>query len=156
MVWILIAVQLIEVLWVVLNFLGIEKTVTETTVRYVGDIHLSYMPFSHSLFSSLVLGVVMGGLFYFWKRSWRITFWMTIAFLSHIILDIFTHAVDIPVEYSYDHVIGMGLYSTAPLIGFLVELAFGLFCWWYYKGSKSLFWIILLFNLANLPCSSLK
>ncbi len=75
---------------------------------------------------------------------------MTIAFLSHIILDIFTHAVDIPVEYSYDHVIGMGLYSTAPLIGFLVELAFGLFCWWYYKGSKSLFWIILLFNLANL------
>ncbi len=50
MVWILIAVQLIEVLWVVLNFLGIEKTVTETTVRYVGDIHLSYMPFSHSLF----------------------------------------------------------------------------------------------------------
>ncbi len=35
--------------WVVLNFLGIEETTTEKEVRYVGDVHLLYMPFSHSV-----------------------------------------------------------------------------------------------------------
>jgi len=42
------------------------------------------------------------------------------------------------------------LYSTYPLAAFLLELGFGLFCWWYYRGEKVLFWIILGFNLANI------
>jgi hypothetical protein len=35
-----------ELLWVVLNYAGVERTTTEPVVRYVGDIHLAYMPFS--------------------------------------------------------------------------------------------------------------
>jgi hypothetical protein len=48
-VWLLISVQFMEMVWIILNFLGIEKTTTEKEVRYVGDVHLSYMPFSHSI-----------------------------------------------------------------------------------------------------------
>lgn len=148
-VWILIAVQFIELLWVLFNLLGIEKTVTEATVNYVGDIHLSYMPYSHSVLSSVIIAFIGGTLFWFWKKSWKITFWMTLAFMSHIFLDLITHAVDIPLDFSYENVLGLGLYSTAPFVVFLIELGFGLLCWWYYKGSRTLFWIIFLFNLAN-------
>jgi hypothetical protein len=75
---------------------------------------------------------------------------MALALLSHIVLDLLTHAADIPLGFSNNSLLGMGLYSSAPIVAFFLELAFGIFCWWYYKGSKSLFWIILLFNLANL------
>ena len=38
------------------NYLGVEHTTTEPIVRYVGDIHLTYMPLSHSVVT--VLGAV--------------------------------------------------------------------------------------------------
>src|SRR5690349_1605884 len=45
----LIAVQAMELAWVVLNYVGVERTTTEATVRSVADIHLAYMPYSHSV-----------------------------------------------------------------------------------------------------------
>ncbi len=52
---ILISVQLIEILWVILNFLGIEKTTTENSVKSVKDVHLAYMPYSHSMVTTVGL-----------------------------------------------------------------------------------------------------
>jgi len=52
---ILVSVQLIEILWVVLSFLRVEKTTTENKVESVSDVHLEYMPFSHSVVSTVVL-----------------------------------------------------------------------------------------------------
>src|SRR5262245_41689494 len=46
---ILASVQAMELAWVGLNYLGIERTTTEATVRSVADIHLAYMPYSHSV-----------------------------------------------------------------------------------------------------------
>jgi len=46
---ILVSVQAMELAWVGLNYLGIERTTTEATVRSVADVHLAYMPYSHSV-----------------------------------------------------------------------------------------------------------
>ena len=46
---ILISVQAMELAWVGLNYLGIERTTTSDTVRSVADIQLAYMPYSHSV-----------------------------------------------------------------------------------------------------------
>src|SRR5206468_6634871 len=51
---ILISVQAMELAWVAFNYLGIERTTTEATVRSVADIHLAYMPYSHSVGTALV------------------------------------------------------------------------------------------------------
>jgi hypothetical protein len=40
-IWPLISVQFMEMVWVILNLLGVEQTTTEKEVRYVGDVHLS-------------------------------------------------------------------------------------------------------------------
>ena len=56
-IWILISVQFMELLWVSLNLIGIEKTTTDEEVKYVGNIHLSYMPFSHSIVTMSGVGI---------------------------------------------------------------------------------------------------
>lgn len=149
-IWILLAVQFVELIWVLLNLIGVERITTEERINYVGDIHLSYMPYSHSILTSVIIGFIALLAFWGWSRSWKIGIVMGLAFLSHIILDIVTHARDLPLGFSNTHLIGLGLYSFWPALGFLVELGFGLFCWWYYKGSRALFWIIIVFNVFNI------
>src|SRR5262245_5459258 len=53
----LVSVQAMELVWVVLNYLGVERTTTEQTVRDLADIHLFYMPYSHSV--ATMLGVAL-------------------------------------------------------------------------------------------------
>ena len=53
LVALLLSVQAMEFAWVALNYLGVEHTTTEPIVRYVGDIHLAYMPYSHSVLTAL-------------------------------------------------------------------------------------------------------
>jgi hypothetical protein len=50
--------------------------------------------------------------------------------------------------------LGLGLYGTAPLLAFVIEIVYGAFCWWVYNGSKALLAVIVLFNLANLSMLS--
>ena len=40
----LAAVQAMELAWVALNYLGVDRTTTEAVVRSVANVHLSYMP----------------------------------------------------------------------------------------------------------------
>ena len=46
--WLLLSVQLTELLWVAFNAIGIEYTTTEPAVSSVLDVHLMHMPYSHS------------------------------------------------------------------------------------------------------------
>ena len=52
----LLSVQLMELVWVGLNLLGIERNTTEPSVASVSDIHLAFMPYSHSVVMSLAYG----------------------------------------------------------------------------------------------------
>src|SRR5215216_5226431 len=45
----LVSVQAMELAWVALNYAGIERTTTDATVRTVADIHLAFIPYSHSV-----------------------------------------------------------------------------------------------------------
>jgi hypothetical protein len=149
-IWILIGVQFIELLWVTLNLVGVEKTTTENVVHYVGDIHLAYMPYSHSISSSLIIAFAAGIFTFINKKKMRLTVIITLVFLTHIILDIVTHNHDVPYTFSDKTHLGLSLYQNYPLIAFMLEITFGLFCWWYYEGNLKLLVTILLFNLANL------
>ena len=149
-IWILIGVQFIELMWATLNLLGIEKTTTENVVHYVGDIHLAYMPYSHSVISSLIIAFTAGVFTFFKKKEMRLAVLITLVFLTHILLDIVTHNHDIPYTLSNKTHLGLSLYQNFPLMAFMLEITFGLFCWWYYGGNLKLFVTIVLFNIANL------
>ena len=152
---ILVAVQAMELAWVALNYLGIERTTTETTVRSVADIHLSYMPYSHSV------GVALGVALLAWltielgfgrKALGRA---VGIGIASHLVLDLLTHGHDIVLWPALDSPkLGLGLYDAAPFVAFLVEMAYGIACWRIYRGGVGLLAVIVLGNLANLSLLS--
>jgi membrane-bound metal-dependent hydrolase YbcI (DUF457 family) len=148
---ILVSVQAMELAWVGLNYLGIERTTTEATVRSVADVHLAYMPYSHSVATGAGAAIVA---------------WLTIekgfgrpalgravglGIVSHLILDLATHAHDIALwPGSAAPRLGLGLYAAAPLAAFVVEFLYGIFCWYVYRGGRGLLVLISLGNLANL------
>lgn len=152
---ILISVQTMEIAWVALNYLGIERTDTEATVRSVADIHLSYMPFSHSIGTALV------GAFIAWiaiekglhrKELGRA---VGLGIASHLVLDLMTHGHDIVIwpGMSYPK-LGLGLYESAPFAAFVLELGYGVLCWRVYRGGNGLLALIVLGNLSNLSILS--
>jgi hypothetical protein len=149
MAWLLLSVQLVEILWVLLNFAGVERVDTEPTVNSVADIHLSYMPYSHSIASSAAFGLLAWLLVA--KLFKRPTLGVAIAIgvVSHIVLDLLTHTQDIAAApFAGSPRFGLGLYDV-PLLAFLVETAYGLACWRIFRGSKALLGVITLFNVAN-------
>ena len=151
----LLSVQAMELAWVGLNYLGIERTTTEASVRSVADIHLAYMPFSHSV------ATAAGGALLAWllveKGLGRpaIGRAIGIGIFSHLVLDVLTHAQDIVLwPGSTLPALGLGLYDRAPMWGFALEMVYGVICWRVYRGSRSLLAMILLGNLANITLFS--
>lgn len=144
----LISVQLIELLWVFLNLAGIEVTTITAPVRAMNDIHLSYMPYSHSLGSVLLIA----GLAWFLLRAvahrsgWAVP--IALGICSHIVLDVLVHAPDIEVIPGLTAFkIGSGLYEV-PVFALAAEMLFAVFCWWVYGGSRTLLWTLVGLNLA--------
>jgi membrane-bound metal-dependent hydrolase YbcI (DUF457 family) len=151
----LLSVQAMELAWVGLNCLGVERTTTEDSVRSVADIHLAYMPFSHSV--ATAAGAALLAWIVAEKGFGRPLLGRAIAIgiLSHLILDLLTHARDIVFwPGSPLPALGLGLYDRAPMWGFALEMIYGVFCWWVYRGSGPLLAVIVLGNLGNLTLFS--
>jgi membrane-bound metal-dependent hydrolase YbcI (DUF457 family) len=147
----LISVQAMELTWVALNYLSVERTTTAATVQSVADIHLAYMPYSHSV------GTVTAAAFLAWWTLERglgrraLGRAVAIGIVSHLILDIATHAADIALwPGSPFPMLGLGLYSRAPSVAFVVEVLYGVLCWWIYRGSRALLVVVVAGNLANI------
>jgi hypothetical protein len=147
---VLLSVQLVEFLWVVFNLLGVEVTTTEPQVRALNDIHLAYMPYSHSFAATVLLAfsvwVVVSKLLK--KPTWGLA--LAVAVSSHIVLDLATHVHDIALAPGIESPkFGSGLYGV-PLLALVVETIYGVWCWWVFRGSKALLAVIVVFNLGAL------
>ena len=147
----LLSVQAMELAWVGLNYLGVERTTTETSVRSIADIHLTYMPYSHSVADAA------GGALLAWlvveKGLGRPLIGRAIGLgvFSHLVLDVMTHAQDIALwPGSSLPALGLGLYDRAPMWGFALEMAYGLLCWRVSRGTRPLLALIVAGNLSNL------
>jgi len=150
----LLSVQAMELAWVGLNYLGVERTTTEATVRSVADIHLAYMPYSHSV--ATAAGAALLAWLVVEKGLGRPLLGraLGIGVTSHLVLDVVTHARDIALWPGSTLALGLGLYDRAPMWGFALEIVYGVMCWRVYRGSRSLLAMIILGNLANITLFS--
>lgn len=154
-VWLLVSVQLMELVWVLLNLLGVERTTTEASVQSVADIHLTYMPYSHSAATMLSAAFLAWLICQFWLKRPRLGVAIGVGIASHFFLDLVTHAPDLVLAPGHDNPkLGLGLYAAMPMGAFVLELVYGVLCWWIYKGGKALLAVIVLFNAANLSLLS--
>jgi hypothetical protein len=146
----LLAVQAMEFAWVLLNYVGVEQTTTESEVRYIGDIHLAYMPYSHSVLTVLVAVILVCSVGAGAGRA-RLGAILGVAILSHLVLDVVTHNGDIALgPFPSTPKYGTFLYGRQPLLAFLFELGYGVLCWRVFRGGWALLAIIVGFNLANM------
>jgi hypothetical protein len=141
----LIAVQFVELLWVLFSYLGIEHAqVTPNAV------HLDFIPYSHSIGT----GLLLAGLAIAFGRAGRRTAVGTavaLGVLSHVVLDIIQHEPNIALlPMAWGPRIGFNL-QAIPLLDFIVELLFCIGCWKVFGGTRGLLIGIVLFNLINLP-----
>ena len=124
--WVLfIAVQLMDIFWTSLLLLGVEKARVEPFLPSV-PLDLYYMPYSHSLVAVLTVCVAVFFLYRYFvppKGLLKPALLVSLAVLSHWLLDIPVHRPDLPLYDNMDK-IGLGLWNY-PVWAFLLEI--GLF-----------------------------
>ncbi|SHH73028.1 hypothetical protein SAMN04488109_5009 [Chryseolinea serpens] len=142
----LISTQVVELFWVVFNYLGIEHFSVSN-----GKLHLDFLPYSHSIFSSVLLSLISYGIIRWIIRNKPLALPFALGVLSHVALDILFHEKDIQLSpFSQTPVWGLGIISF-PFLNFVLEFLYGIFCWWYFKGNTRLLAAILIFNVLDLP-----
>lgn len=123
LVVLLIATELIDILWVIFYFTGIDR----------GDLDMNSSPLSHSLFMSAmwsVLAAILVGLFYHNKRSGIVT---GLLVFSHWVADFITHPMgaifggaplpaDLPLFFNSSHKVGLGLYNHSFTIAVVTDI----------------------------------
>ncbi|MBV8253879.1 MAG: hypothetical protein JO154_14850 [Chitinophaga sp.] len=142
----LISVQLVEILWVLFSYLGWEHFSISG-----GKVHLDFLPYSHSLFSGVVAAALSFCIVNWGFKNRRLAIAVAIGVISHVIIDMVFHEKDIRLSpFSDRPVMGLGIIDY-PILNFIIEFAYGIFCWWYFKGSRRLLWVIVIFNVLDLP-----
>ena len=136
----LLSVQAMEFAWVGLNYLGIERVTTDAHVESVTNIHLSYMPYSHSVGTALAAAVIAWVVLEKGAGHAALGRAVGLGIASHLVLDLVTHDHDLVLWPGVALPrLGLGLYGHAPLAAF--ALAYG--------RSVGLLALIVLGNLAN-------
>ena len=147
----LLSVQAMELAWVGLNYLGIERTTTEAAVHSVADVHLAYMPYSHSVGTAVAAAVLAWLIIERGFGRAALGRAVSLGLVSHLVLDLATHGHDIVLWPGLSTPrLGLGLYEAAPIVAFIVEFLYGIVCWYVYRGGPGLLALVALGNLANL------
>ena len=122
-----IAVQLLDVGWSVLVFLGVEKVRIVPGITASNPFDLYYMPFTHSLLAALTwsVAVILLARLSLGVRKWAGSLWLGAAVFSHWVLDVVVHRRDMPL-YDDTAKIGFGVWNY-PIIALSLEalLLFG-------------------------------
>jgi hypothetical protein len=136
--WVLfLAVQLMDIVWTSLLLLGIEKARVAPLLPSV-PLDLYYMPYSHSLVAVLMVCVVVFLLYRQFappKGVVKPALLVSLAVLSHWLLDVPVHRPDLPLYDNMDK-IGLGLWNY-PVWAFLLEVGLFFFCMWLYLRATT-------------------
>jgi len=134
--WVLfIAVQLMDVFWTSLLLLGVEKARVDPALASV-PLDLYYMPYSHSLVAVLIVCVAVFLLYRILVPPSNLLVpacLVALAVLSHWLLDIPVHRLDLPLYDNADK-IGLGLWNY-PFWALLLEIGLLFVCMFLYLRS---------------------
>jgi hypothetical protein len=145
---VLISVQIVEMLWVVFNLLGVERTELGADVTSMKDVHLVHLTFSHSIATTAALAFLVWFVFAKVLRKGRWGIALGVGVFSHTVLDLLVHSHDMALAPGVQQpLLGTGLYDV-PVYALIAETIFGVLCWKYHQGSKALLAVILAFNIG--------
>ena len=118
----LLASQLIDLLWPTLLLVGVERVAITPGITRVVPLDFTHYPISHSLAAVLLWAVLFGVAYQALRRYPRGALVCGLAVVSHWLLDLLTHRPDLPLAPGSDARVGLGLWGSLPAT-LLVELA---------------------------------
>ena len=113
-----LAAQFIDLIWSILLLLGIEQVLIEPVNTMVTPLNFTYYPFTHSLLAVVVWGIIIGVIYYLFRKNFWNSVWLGILVPSHWLLDLLTHRPDLPLLPGSEIKVGLGLWDS--LIGTVV------------------------------------
>ena len=131
-----IAVQLLDVLFSIFVFVGIERMRIVPGYTQYNPYVLYFMPYTHGLVGALGWSLVGGSVWYLARRNAREALVVAGAVFSHFVLDVPVHTADMPLLGNNSYKLGLGLWNHWPwaLALELVTLIGGWVLWMVWRG----------------------
>ena len=107
-----IAAQFIDLLWPSLLLLGVERVSIAPGITAVTPLDFEHYPVSHSLLAVVGWSVLVGGVCFVLRRSWREALLLALLVISHWFLDALVHRPDLPLAPVGDARVGLGLWNS--------------------------------------------
>lgn len=131
----IIAVQLVDLIWPTFLMLGIERVRIDPGNTRVTPLDFEYYPWTHSLLMGAVWAALFAGIYAIFRRYPRGAWVVFAAVLSHWVLDFVVHRPDLPIVPWLAHPLaGLGLWNSLGGTLF-VEFATFLIGLWLYAES---------------------
>jgi membrane-bound metal-dependent hydrolase YbcI (DUF457 family) len=115
-----IAVQLLDLLWPVFVLTGLESFEIEVGNTALTPLHFIHYPYSHSLLMSIFWAALFAMVYYLFTKNKNGSLVVGVLVISHWILDLITHAPDLPLSPFSDMKVGLGMWNM-PVIEIVLE-----------------------------------
>ncbi|GAB4285742.1 MAG: hypothetical protein Kow0098_00100 [Ignavibacteriaceae bacterium] len=156
-----IAAQFIDLIWPFLLLLGLEKVEIQPGLTESNPLNFTHYPFSHSLLAVAGWGILVGVVYYLFKKNLKISVILGLLVLSHWILDLLVHIPDLPLLPWGNLKVGFGLWNNLTLSLTIETIIFAAGIYLYltsvkFSGKKDwlIFWSLIIFlyliHLMNL------
>ena len=107
-----VAVQLLDLIWPTLLMLRIERVRIDPGNTRVTPLAFEYYPWTHSLAMAAVWALLAAGGYAILRRQSRGAWVIAAAVLSHWVLDFVTHRPDLPLWPPHGPPVGLGLWNS--------------------------------------------
>jgi len=132
-----IAAQFIDLLFPILLILGLESVKIEPGNTVVTPFNFINYPISHSLLGVLLWSLLVGGIYYYFKKDKHSSVVLGLLVLSHWVLDLISHRPDLPVIPGVDWFVGFGLWNSLPATIIIEGAIFGLGIYYYLASTTA-------------------
>jgi aldose 1-epimerase len=119
------AAQFLDELWPILLLLGVERVRIIPGLMAASPLDFVYYPFSHSLLTAIIWGILIGAAYYLVRRDRRAAWVVGLLVVSHWFLDLPVHRPDLPLwPGAASPKVGWGLWNS---IAATYMLEFGIY-----------------------------
>ncbi len=118
--WLMAGVTALDLVWPILVLAGIERVSIVPGATAFNPLVFDYYPWSHSLVMALAWGIILAGMARAADVPRSAAPLLVALVLSHWVLDVITHAPDMPLWPGTSPRLGFGLWNSVPGT-FLVE-----------------------------------
>jgi hypothetical protein len=133
-----LAAQFIDLLWPTLLLLGVERVAIAPGITVVTPLDFQHYPVSHSLLGVVGWAVLIGGAYLALdRRGTREALVLALLVVSHWLLDLIVHRPDLPVTFTGDTRLGLGLWNSMAVTVLVEGAIFTAGVWLYARGTRA-------------------